>query len=107
VIIGCPDYKALVSQRAGNKEKDKRLPKLFLDLVAKLDPKLENVSRKEVLILKGDEDELVPWSASQEFVGRLPNERKEVVGFPGVGHKFTDQMMAKAVSWIVEWRERH
>jgi predicted esterase len=106
VILGCPDYKALMTLRAGMEHGDKRLPQGFHDIVAKLDPRLENVSKKDLLILKGEIDELVPWSACQGFVSHLPPETTELVGFPDVGHAFPREMMEKSVDWIVEWRRR-
>lgn len=106
VVIGCPDYIRLMTQRAGEQDRLVRLPPAFLDLVSKLDPTVENVSKKDVLILKGDDDPLVPWSASEPFVSSLPKERAEVVGYPGVGHAFPKEMLEKAAGWIVEWRRR-
>lgn len=93
--------------RATEEKKDERLPQPFLDLVAKLDPKLEVISRKDLLILKGDEDQLVPWEASEEFVGKLPKNKVEVVGYPGVGHAFPLEMRKKSAKWIVEWCGKH
>jgi predicted esterase len=93
--------------RAGEEKKEERLPKAFLELVATLDPKLDVISKKDMLILKGDEDKLVPWEASEEFVGKLPKDKAEVVGYPGVGHAFTDTMLEKSAGWIVEWCAKH
>lgn len=83
------------------------LPDPFLALVDKLDPKEAILSRKDILILKGDNDKLVPWSASEAFVSRLPDQCKEVVGYPAVGHSFTETMRQKAAQWIVSWIEKH
>jgi len=107
VVIGCPDFKSLMLQRAGEQDREARLPQAFLDIVVKLDPRLETVSTKDLLILKGDDDNLVPWSASQRFVSALPPEKVEVVGYPGVGHAFPDAMLKKSAAWIVDWRRRH
>lgn len=97
---------ALLIPRAGEELKDKRLPPSFLAIVARLDPQLELVSRKDLLILKGDEDASVPWSASEAFVSRLPPAKTEVVGYPGVGHAYTEVMVEKCVDWIVKWRRQ-
>jgi hypothetical protein len=45
-VIGCPTFPALMIPRAEEK-REERLPQAFLDLVAKLDPKLDIVSKKE------------------------------------------------------------
>jgi hypothetical protein len=107
VVIGCPDYRLLMLQRAGQQEREARLPHAFLGLVSKLGPRPDILSRKDLLILKGDDDQLVPWSASQGFVSQLPPEKAQVIGFPGVGHAFTDEMRSKSAEWIVDWRRKH
>ena len=84
----------------------KRLPPTFLDIVAKLDPRLEIVSGKDLLILKGDVDKLVPWSACEGFVSGLDPTNTEVVGYPGVGHAFSEEMREKSADWIAQWRRR-
>ena len=94
-------------QRAGEQDREARLPPAFLELVSKLGPSPDVLSRKDVLILKGDDDQLVPWSASQGFVSVLPPDKAEVVGYPGVGHAFTGEMREKSAEWIVQWRLRH
>lgn len=106
MVIGCPTFPVLMIPRATEAKKDELLPQPFLDLVAKLDPKLDIISKKDILILKGDEDQLVPWEASEEFVSKLPKEKTEVVGFP-CGHAFPDAMLEKSASWIVEWVGKH
>ena len=94
-------------QRAGEQDRETRLPRSFLGLVSKLGPKPDVLSRKDLLILKGDDDQIVPWSASQGFVSLLPKDKAEVIGFPGVGHAFTDEMRDKGAEWIVDWQQRH
>jgi predicted esterase len=93
--------------RAHGADKEKLLPQAFLDLVASLDPKLDVISKKDMLILKGDDDQLVPWEASEEFVSKLPKDKAEVVGYPGVGHAFTPEMQERSAKWIVDWCTRH
>lgn len=93
-------------QRAGDQQRETRLPHDFLGLVSKLGPRPDVLATKDLLILKGDDDQLVPWSVSQGFVSLLPPERAEVVGFPGVGHGFTDEMRDESAGWIVDWRRR-
>jgi pimeloyl-ACP methyl ester carboxylesterase len=107
VVIGCPDYRMLMLQRAGERDREARLPHAFLGLVSKLGPRPDILSKKDLLILKGDEDQLVPWSASQGFVSLLPKDRAEVIGFPGVGHNFADEMRDMSAEWIIDWRRRH
>jgi predicted esterase len=97
----------LMLQRAGEQERETRLPPAFLGLVSKLGPRPDSLSRKDLLILKGDDDQLVPWSASQGFVSLLPPEKAEVIGYPGVGHAFTDEMRDESAEWIANWRSKH
>jgi predicted esterase len=97
----------LMLQRAGGQDREARLPPAFLGLISKLGPKPDVLSKKDLLILKGDDDQLVPWSASQGFVSLLPPDKAEVVGYPGVGHAFTGEMREKSAEWMVQWRLRH
>ena len=105
-MIGCPTFPALMIPRATEEKREERLPQAFLDLVAKLDPKLSIISKKDILILKGDQDLLVPWKASEEFVSKLPKDKSEVIGYP-CGHAFTDEMLEKSANWIVDWCKKH
>lgn len=105
-IIGCPTFPVLMLPRATEEKKAERLPKAFLELVSKLDPKLDVISKKDMLILKGNDDVLVPWAASEKFVGKLPKDKAEVEGFP-CGHAFTDEMLEKSASWVVDWCGKH
>ena len=83
------------------------MPHAFLGLVSKLGPRPDVLSKKDLLILKGDDNEIVPWSASQGFVSLLPPQKPEVIGFPGVGQPFTDEMREKSAKWIVKWGRNH
>jgi predicted esterase len=103
VIIGCPDFLALMSQRAGP-ESDKLLPKSFRETVRRLSPSVGEVSKKDILILKGEDDQLIPWKACRNFVDRLPASKMEIVGYPGVGHELYPGMDAKTLDWIHKWR---
>ena len=107
VVIGCPDITALMGLRAGDGDRETMMPSRFCELVGNLGPRLERVKVKDVLILKGDEDPLVLWEASEEFVGRLSREKAKVKGYPGVGHAFPAEMQRDAVEWIDEWRRKH
>ena len=86
---------------------EERLPPSFMSMVSELGPRVEKVAEKDVLILKGDDDTLVPWSASAAWVNQLPKEKAEVVGYPGVGHAFTDEMKERMAQWIDQWRMKH
>ncbi|KAH8701264.1 Alpha/Beta hydrolase protein, partial [Phaeosphaeriaceae sp. PMI808] len=98
IIIGCPDFNVLMESRAGKELLETRLPRAFRGAVARLCPRLERVSKKEILILRGDADQLVPWSASEVFVCQLPQDKVEVISYSGVGHKYNEQMLQKTVS---------
>lgn len=115
--VGCPDYLALISDRAaqnGIPLEPPYVPKTFLALVAQQDPatapyKAADTSNpfhgKKILVLSGAEDKLVPWSASKEFVDNLsvgPNGVKEVIVAPGVGHECTKDMVRQMAKFIWE-----
>ena len=96
----------LMKTRAGEDRLHERVPKSFIDVWDRIGPKVERVSRKHLLVLKGDEDPLVPWSASREFVESLPRERATVKGYEGVGHALTQEMVTDTAAWIRLMRER-
>ncbi|KAF8899869.1 hypothetical protein CPB84DRAFT_1093377 [Gymnopilus junonius] len=82
-IIGCPDYLALMKHRAqtsGIAFTGPHIPASLLDLIGILDPASKSYSSlgtsnpflgKKILILSGEEDTLVPWTASKTFVESL------------------------------------
>ncbi|KAH7336488.1 Alpha/Beta hydrolase protein [Rhexocercosporidium sp. MPI-PUGE-AT-0058] len=105
VIIGCPDFDILMESRAGKELLETRLPRAFRGAVARLCPRLDRVSKKEILILRGDTDQLVPWSASEVFVSQLPQDKVEIISYSGVGHEYNEQMLQKTVSWLCNWRK--
>lgn len=106
VIIGCPDPAALMKIRAGKDKAAERLPDSFLETVRRLSPKFEEVAKKDMLILKGNDDVLVPWEPSQRFVDKLPKGKVSVVGYDGVGHALTDAMIQDTAKWIKGFRQR-
>ena len=85
--------------RAGDKV-EQLVPTSFADVYRKLAPTVDRVSQKHVLVLKGNEDPLVPWEASQAFVESLPSAKVTVKGYDGVGHAVTADMVADAAAWI-------
>jgi pimeloyl-ACP methyl ester carboxylesterase len=115
VIIGCPDFCALLRHRAGKSRLDgfvvgdsTYFPKTLLDTVRRYDPAAmgtEAVRRlrgKKVLCLSGEVDKLVPYESSRRFLGRLREEQVEVVDrvFRGVGHECTDVMVKELAEWV-------
>lgn len=92
----------LVSRASDNARQ--LVPPSFVDVCRKLGATIEQVSRKYLLVLKGNEDVLVPWSASKEFVERLPRDKVTVKGYDGVGHAVTGNMIADTANWIREIR---
>lgn len=93
-----------MTPRAG-RDVEMLLPADFVKTVRALAPRVEEVSKKDILILRGENDLLVPWSASESFVGQLPASKTEVVGFPGIGHQLYGGMVEKTVDWIHNWRQ--
>lgn len=80
------------------------VPPSLVDVCRKLGATVEQVSRKHLLVLKGNEDVLVPWTASQDFVERLPRDKVTVKGYDGVGHAVTGDMVADTAKWIQQIR---
>ncbi|KAI5284163.1 hypothetical protein KEM54_001557 [Ascosphaera aggregata] len=112
VICGRPDYPSLMSRRLislslnpAQREKVLLSP-VFVETVKSVGPTVETLQDKDILILKGDNDNLVPFEGGREFIETLGN-RVKVIGFPGVGHEFTDGMVDKGASWITEWLDKN
>jgi len=114
-IIGCPDYLELLKYRAKTSDipfAEPYIPAKIIDLIASSDPASKNYTSletsnpflgKKVLVLSGEEDSLVPWTASQKFVESLevgPQGLKKVVLQRGVGHKCTAEMVKEAADFI-------
>ncbi|KIV78540.1 hypothetical protein PV11_06185 [Exophiala sideris] len=106
VIIGCPDTAALMQMRVDGKDSRQLVPPSFLGTVRRLQPNVEQVAKKSVLILKGNKDNLVPWEASQTFVEQLPKAKVQVIGYDGIGHALTKAMEEDTAKWILAFRKR-
>ncbi|KAF5327059.1 hypothetical protein D9619_004615 [Psilocybe cf. subviscida] len=115
-IIGCPDYLKLIKQRAegsGIAFAPPHIPDSFINFVKSVDPASTKYTAqdssnpfygKKVLVLSGEVDKLVPWTASQEFVDALevgPGKKKVFVQ-KGVGHEATKEMLKEAGLFIQE-----
>ena len=60
---------------------------------------------KKILVLSGADDTLVPWVASEKFVGGLVvggSGVKKVVVQKGVGHACTPEMVAEAAQFLAK-----
>ncbi|EPQ54128.1 hypothetical protein GLOTRDRAFT_78065 [Gloeophyllum trabeum ATCC 11539] len=116
-IIGCPDYIALMSDRAQKSSvpfEPPYAPESFLQFVRKNDPvstpyysadESNPYFGKKVLVLSGAQDKLVPWKASQSFVDKLdvgPQGKKEVMVQEGAGHECTEAMLKRAAGFLAE-----
>jgi len=119
-IIGCPDYLALISGRAelaGVKFEPPHMPQSLLELIQRDDPAASPCDAssspssnpffgKKILVLSGEADPLVPWSASEGFVEKLyvgDKGTKKVVIAPGVGHTCTPEMVNMMAEFV--WEE--
>ncbi|KDQ59211.1 hypothetical protein JAAARDRAFT_128181 [Jaapia argillacea MUCL 33604] len=117
-IIGCPDYLALMSDRAAKSSvpfAPPYVPKSLLQLIHKKDPAYSPYTiadetnpyfGKKVLVLCGGKDKLVPWTFSQEFVEKLEvgtNGKKKAVVYPECGHECTQEMVDTMATFI--WEE--
>ncbi|MDO4305382.1 MAG: alpha/beta fold hydrolase [Eubacteriales bacterium] len=60
---------------------------------------------KDVLLLHGDADKIVPLSSSEKAVEVYDSARLEVL--PGAGHGFSGSDAEQAVTWMLEYLETH
>lgn len=66
-----------------------------------------STTRKRWLgMIGGEDDKLVPWSHSQEFLSINPcNVVLKSWTQPGIGHKITPEMRTKCWQWLTEWKD--
>lgn len=116
-IIGCPNYLELIKRRAKTSNiafAAPYLPASFIQFVKTFDPASQDYSSEEgtnpflgkkILVLSGEDDMLVPWVASENFVGGLvvgASGVKKVVVQKGVGHACTPEMVAEAAQFLAK-----
>jgi len=115
-IIGCPDYLKLMEPRAaahGIAMRPPHFPESLLKVIrAKALTALPYTSEgpenpflgKQVLVLSGGADTLVPWTASQAFVEGLevgPAGTKEYIVYHDVGHAVPPPMCSAAAEFVL------
>jgi len=61
--------------------------------------------KKDVLLIHGDADGIVPLSYSEKAVEAYDSARLEVL--PGAGHGFSGEDARQAIDWILEYLEKH
>ncbi|HEX7487806.1 MAG TPA: phospholipase, partial [Anaeromyxobacteraceae bacterium] len=67
------------------------------------DPTPESLSRAEVLILHGAQDEVVPTAQGRkayEVLAPLLGARVAYRAFDGLGHGISDESLAEAARWL-------
>lgn len=103
-MIGCPDYERLMAYRA-ERVLSRRIeapiyPESFAEYIQAHDPASDAswVSGKRILVLCGEKDELVPWSAGKTFVDKI-GCRVEIE--KDAGHEVTDKMIDFVAEFIV------
>ncbi|KZT19240.1 alpha/beta-hydrolase, partial [Neolentinus lepideus HHB14362 ss-1] len=114
-VIGCPDYLALMCDRAiitNTPFEPPHVPDTLLQLIYSQDPVFTAYTssspaenpylNKKILVVSGKEDKLVPWTASQGFVEKLEvgQGKKEVFLQEGAGHEWTKEMLARTVQFL-------
>lgn len=103
-IIGCPDFITLMTSRAealGGLTKE-MMPDSLRETVSRIDPKVENMQGKRILILSGKKDKLVPFAKGAAFVEKLRNVAGsvQVEEYEGVGHRCTETMVGELSRFI-------
>ncbi|KDN41068.1 alpha/beta-hydrolase [Tilletiaria anomala UBC 951] len=126
-FIGMPDYLKLLARRTQSNfvpNAPPTVPGALRQLIAQIDPAqargydsfdptVNPFWDKKILVCSGEEDRLVKWEYSEEFLRRLVVEepsgpRGEMQGLkifkePGVGHVVTENMIEEAGEWIWSW----
>ncbi|KAJ6460411.1 Alpha/Beta hydrolase protein [Mycena vitilis] len=114
-IIGCPDYLGLMRGRAAQRGiaiEPPHFPESLrnvLEAQALTALPYKNTGAenpflgKKMLVLSGEADRVVPWTASQTVVEGLEvgTGTKDVVVYEGVGHTVTPAMVDAAVRFVM------
>ena len=90
------------------------LPRSFLRVLERDDPGTifrqakeipTLLKRKNILVLSGKEDILVPWTASNTFITALQQQSQslEVKVYPGLGHEFAPIMAKDFHIWLLKF----
>lgn len=61
--------------------------------------------QRDVLLIHGDADSIVPLSYSEKAVEAYDSARLEVL--PGAGHGFSGRDASQTISWILEYLDTH
>jgi hypothetical protein len=109
-ICGCPDYIALIEQRAERLNVPRTPPYIPVSLRALVRANdtvpTTAFTGKRVLVLAGADDKLVPWETSRRFIEAIDvgrGGRKVVMVVPGVKHEFSDRMREEMFHFL--WEE--
>lgn len=64
----------------------------------------ESLKVKKILVLRGKDDVLVPWSTSSEFISLLQHQSKDIKVklYNGVGHRVVPEMVDDFYDWILQ-----
>jgi len=116
-VIGCPSYIDLMEHRLKKSQLTigpPHLPKSFCQLLDRVDPGSifrhtgnipDSLKKKHILVLSGEDDPLVPWSAQESFISKLQQESNnvQVKVYPGVKHEFSAEMRQDFRSWFLQF----
>ena len=117
-IIGCPSYIELMEYRlrqCGLPIQRPYLPHSFLQILERDDPgtilrwKNEipvSLKQKQILVLAGQDDKLVPWTACSNFISALQQQSQtiQVRQYEGVGHiPYHPKMMRDFYNWFIKF----
>lgn len=122
-IIGCPDYYSMIKERIARKPPSNgqrtlvgpAWPPSFAELIAKRDacavdytshdPTVNPYINKQILILGGGDDKLVPPKFGQKMYDEMyvgEKGAKDMIIQDGVGHATSNEMIERVGEWI--WR---
>ena len=114
-LIGSGDYSALMHFRHQRAEfQGQSFEEFFSPALQSVVRRFDPIHRPEVfadrplLLLNGEEDQMVPLSCNQGFEKALrpyfrQKERLELRAYAEVGHTVTKEMQTNAVDWLEHW----
>ncbi|WFD25969.1 hypothetical protein MNAN1_000942 [Malassezia nana] len=123
-FIGTPDFQKLLAQRTKASDLPDAPPQVPMSLrsvIQRIDPAQAPYNRpdpsnpffgKKICSCSGEDDHLVRWSFSEEFLKSLvvappgsedANRSLEIFLQPNTGHKVTPEMLRFGGRWLAQW----
>ncbi|CAI7660061.1 unnamed protein product [Penicillium manginii] len=105
ISVGSPNMTDLLLERLGKRDGPDpiRWPESIAQMYRDRDQRVSNIENKQILLLNGALDTLVPSKFSVPWVEKYgPKNDVSLIVFENTGHWFSLEMMDKVVEWVLQ-----